>query len=83
MAEAPARCRRGLPCPRPFAHLSESLFPLNMVPLQIGVRSRARLRPGVLHERGDLHDLDGGAHTIETSHALKQFISKERFGSVF
>jgi hypothetical protein len=40
-------------------------------------------RPGVLHQRGDLHELDSGAHTIKLRHALKQLISKERFGGVF
>jgi hypothetical protein len=28
-------------------------------------------RPDVLHERSELHELDGGAHTIEARHALK------------
>ena len=54
-------------------------------PLQRGVGRHhgTTSRPDVLHERSDLHDLDGGAHTIETRHTLKQLISKERFGSVF
>src|SRR5215470_5268270 len=43
--------------------------------------SVVRLR--VLNERGDPHELDGGAHTIETRHALEQLIRKERSGSVF
>ena len=50
---------------------------------QVGRHHGTTSRRGVLHERGDLHELDGGAHTIETRHALKQLISKERFGSVF
>ncbi len=28
-------------------------------------------RPGVLHERGNLHELDAGAHTVETGHPLE------------
>jgi len=37
----------------------------------------------VLDERGDPHELDGGAHTIETRYALEHLIREERFGGIF
>src|SRR5262249_34938253 len=36
----------------------------------------------VLHERGDLHKLDGRAYTVETGYAPEKLIGEERLGCV-
>ena len=41
------------------------------------------LRPCVVDERSNLHELDGGAHPIEAGYALEQLLGEERLGSVF
>jgi len=36
----------------------------------------------VLHQRGNLHELDGRAYTIETGYSLEKVTGEERFGCV-
>jgi len=50
--------------------------------LQSVLSERARSRPGILHERGYLHELDGWAHTVEAGYPLEQLVIEERFGRV-
>src|SRR5262245_53096221 len=38
--------------------------------------------PNVLHERGNLHELDARAYTVETGYSLEELIGEECFGCV-
>ena len=39
-------------------------------------------RLDIFHEGGNLHELDAGAHTVETAYPVEQLISEERFGGL-
>jgi hypothetical protein len=38
--------------------------------------------PAVLHERGNLHELDARAHTVETGNPRDEFVIEERFRGI-
>ena len=40
-------------------------------------------RSGVVDQRSNLHEVDGGAHPIETSYPLEQLLGEERLGRLF
>ena len=42
----------------------------------------ATLCSNVLHERGNLHELDARAHTVETGYLIEKLFAKERFGCI-
>jgi hypothetical protein len=37
----------------------------------------------ILHQRGNLNELDDGAHSVDTGHALEKLMIEEGFGSIF
>ena len=39
-------------------------------------------RPDILHEGGNLHELDGRAYTVDTGYSLEKLIGEERFSCV-
>jgi len=48
----------------------------------VGGRFSFVLRLAVLHERGDLHELDGRGHAVETGYPLDELIGEKRFRGV-
>jgi len=50
---------------------------------RVGRHPETTSRPGVLHERGNLHELDARTNAVETCHALQKRIGKKSFGRIF